>query len=535
MDYSLEVYDPANAVHQGTLAKRRSIGWSEDLRGPGSLVFSLSLKSTADRALLPPGVPKVIRLRKGGVDREAFVVRDQPAQLVTDDGKPFLRYQCEQHISRLGYSRGGATLWPHGGLLGLQQSPRWFGPMGWDFLERVGIPEPTTGGPTTRENWQDPRAERFVFNTRALYRRMLAAGDPSEVGSPSRMWLTAASWTDVRVWLDGVELSALNSGVGDRQIKTFDVVYDGEQHIIFFDCVGSPPAGRENSLVWTWAILTDDPSGEPNQWGNMENRLFTTFNSATYSGPTAPTPPYWQAWEDYADGTYPGVNNGYVSQLAITEAQARGLLPGVTLGFDEYVDADGAAWEHEYVHAFEPQRLGQLHDQLGAWLCEPHLTPANVLRLYQHRGVDRGGTPDVGISTVTIATPRSLSATGRAPVATRYLFQTEAAFDELKDDAAELALGAALEDFVTLGNDVHPHTGAGALALQLAEDARVRNDLEVALPSSIVPGEDVFLGDIVQTIAASDLSLGDARITSFRTEVDDDTGRADHFAFLEPA
>jgi hypothetical protein len=533
---TLDVYGPDNTGDKiGTLAKPWGIGGSEDLRGPGALVFSLDLTSSTDRALLPPGIPRVIRVQEDGTDVEglAYVVRDEPKELVSEDEMPFLRYQCEHHISRLGHGRGGAVLRPYGDLAGNQQSPRWFGPMGFDFIERTGIPEPTTGpNPPSRENWQDPRAQVFHFTNRALYRRLML-GAEEWVGHPSRMWLTAASWTDVRVWFDGVELTALNSGVGDRSILQFDIVYDGEDHVIFFDCEGDPPAGLQNAVVWTWAVLSPDQHGEHNDWGRMENRLFTTFNSATYTGPTTPTEPFWQAWENYADGDYPGVNNGYVSMTAIAEAQARGLLPAITIDYDEFVDSDDVAWEHEYVHGFSPQRLGHLHDQLAAWLCEPELTNGNVLRLHQQRGTDRGATPASGVDTVTISLPRSLSATGRGPVATRYLIETEGGFGEVIDADAETALGAKLEDLVSLGEDVHPHTAMGAVELQLASDSGILNDLEVALPSTVVPHQHVFLGDIVQTYSTGDLALADARFTSFRWEVDDANGVVDWAGTLE--
>ena len=290
---------------------------------PGLLTFSVDLADTVSIGLLQP--LRVIRVNDGTNDIEAYIVRDQPGEWVTENERPAINYQCDHLLTWLGYGRGGAALWPYGGLTGLQQSPRWFGPYGFDFPTLTGIPEPTTDGALTRENWQDPLAERFVFTSRAVYRRYLT-GTPALAG-PARMWFTSAAWTVVRVWFDGAELTALSTPLGDRSIRMLDLPYDGEDHVICFDCEGTPPSGLAHSLGWTWAGLSADSVGEFNDWGQMENRIFTTFNSTTYSGPTAPTSPYWQAWEDYDDGDYPGCTVGFVRpRPLIDEAQTRGLL-----------------------------------------------------------------------------------------------------------------------------------------------------------------------------------------------------------------
>ena len=483
MAYSLHVYNPSNTGSSlGTLSAAYDIMWNADLRVPGSLTFKVNLADTADIALLQP--LRVIRLNDGTSDIEAYKIRDMPGEWVVakGDGHPHINYTCDNHITRLGYQRGGAALRPYGDLDGFQQSPRWFGPMGFDFIERTGIPEPTTNGASTREYWQDPLAEVIEFTTRGLARRILTAN--TSLTGPARMWITSTAWTIVKVWFDGAEFTSLAQDIGNRSIMMLDLPYDSEDHVIFFDVSGAPnvavPAGQKHRVVWTYALISQDSEGEFNDWGQMVNRLFTTFNSTTYSGPTAPSTPYWQAWDNYADDEYPGVTNGYVMGKAIDEAQARGLLSGITYDFDEDVDSDGVDWEYEFVHAFEIQLLGHLLDELSAWKCEPELTAANVLRLYQLRGTDR-------TASVTISLPFSLSASGRGPQATRYLTHTESGFGEVIDTAAETALGDKLEDIISLGDDVHPHTAAPAVTEQLASDAAVLNAYEVQLPDSLVP------------------------------------------------
>lgn len=509
MTVELRVYDVTNSTLLGTLTKAHGIGWFDDLRDPGTMVFTVDLANPTDRALLEHF--RVVRVRIDGTDRLAFVVQDKPATLKTADERPFVSYQLRHLLTWLGYQQGGAVLWPYGGLDGRQQSPRWFGPMSFDFPP-VSRPEPTTGGALTRAGWPDPRAERIIFDERAVYRRLLT-GNPDLAG-PARMWFTTASWTEARVWFDGAELSELSTPVGETGIRTVDIPYDGEDHVIFIDARGTPPAGATNSFGWTWAQLVEDGSGELEAIGG---RIFTTFNSTTYSGPTAPTLPYWQAWEDYADGGYPGVTVGFVAGVALTEAQARGLLPGVTWDFDDDDDSDSAAWTEFFARAFRMQKLGPLLDSLAPFRCEPEMTPVGVLKLHQQRGTDR-------TATVTVSTPFALAVTGRGPQATRYLYETEGGFGTATNAAAETALEVKLEDLAQLGEDIDPDTIAAAITSQLASDAATYSEITVDFPPDVVPYDDVFLGDLVNCQSDEDGTIAVVRLTSFAGTVDDANG-----------
>lgn len=512
MAYEFHVYDTTNTTKLGELAEMHTLGFNSDLRVPGTMILSLDAVSTTDRALMQP--LRIVRVNDGTNDLEAYIIQDLPQEVMpAEDGTPVVNYKLRHLLTWLGYQLGGAVLWPYGGIGGLEQSPRWFGPMSFDFPATIE-PEPTSDGPLTRSGWPDPRAERLVFNDRAVYRRLLT-GNPSLDG-PSRMWFTCATWTTARVWFDGAELTGLASSYGDGTIHTYDLPYDSQDHVICIDAEGTPPPGRTNSLGWTWALLVDDANGEPNILGN---RLFTTFNSTTYTGPTPPTVPYWQAWEDYL--VYPGVTVGFVAGVALTEAQAHGLLPGVTWDFDDDFDSDSDAWLRLFARAFRMQKLGHLLDALEPFLCEPEMTPAGLLRLHQVRGTDKTGT-------ITINTAYELGATGRGPRATRYLYETEGGFGQAIDAAAEASLGAAMEDVIQLGEDLHVMSIAEAIEAELAQDAATYSEITVRFPDSVVPygagAGGVFLGDMVQCVSDVDLTVVDVRLVSFVGELIDDNG-----------
>lgn len=508
MAVEFHVYDTTNTTKLGELAEVHAVGFLADLRTPGTMVLATDAVSTADRALMEPF--RVVRVNIDGTDREAYIVQDQPQEIAPTDERPVVQHKLRHLLSWLGYQQGGAVLWPYGGLTGLQQSPRWFGPMSFDFPD-LSAPEPTTDGPLTRSGWPDARAERFVFDTRAVYRRFLtgAGGSGGYVG-PSRMVFTSAWWTEVRVWFDGAELTALSSGLGDTTIHQYDLHYDGDDHVICFDAWGTPPTGKQNSLGWCWGELIDDENGDLNRLGG---RLFRTFNSTTFIGPVAPTVPYWEAWEEWT--TYPGVTVGFVMDIALTEAQDRGLLPDVTWDFDMDDDSDATAWTHTFARAFRMQKLGHLLDALAPFLCEPEMTPTGVLRLHQMRGTDR-------TATVTVSTAFDLSSTGRNAQATRYLYETEGGFGETIDVAAETALGLAMEDVVQLGGDINPDAILDAVDAQLARDVAPLPEFQIGFPPTVLPYDDVFLGDLVQCKSDVDGTLADVRVVAFTGELRDD-------------
>lgn len=525
MALELMVYNPTNTSYLGTLTAAHGIGFDDDLRVPGSLVFNIDLAAGADISLLD--YRRVIRVRIDGVDIAAYVVSDTTSDYVSDDEIPTRSYQCPHILSWLGYDKGGAVLWPQGGKYGQQQSPRWFGPMGWDWDEPSGLPEPTTDGPLTRLNWPDEVSERFVFDERAEYYR-LCTGNLNLVGVQTALFFTTAWWTEARFFLDGAEINTLSTPIGDTTIRVFGFVHDGQDHVIYIDAKGTPPAGATNSLGFVWARAIVNQDGSYGNQFNFHGALYRSFNSTTYGGPGTPTEPFWRANEDYVDGARWGVNVGFIMQTAVDEAQDRDLLQGLTYNFSKDFDSNGNPWDNEFVRSIGPTKLGPIVDSLAEFDCEPTISPTGVFSIYQLRGTNR-------IATRTIDVPFILSASERGPAATRYLTETHEGFDELIDDDAELLLGVAMEDFVSLGDDVAQHIIKDVLDKRLGKDASTEVTYEVDLPLDMVPYSNIFLGDRVTAQSTQNPgTTAPMRIMQFRASVDDETGHLVWSTQLEP-
>jgi hypothetical protein len=389
MSLTFKVYNPTNTTYLGTLSQIYGIGFDDDVRVPGSLVFSVDLAASADVALL--SWRNVIRVNNGTKDIAAYVVSDTNTDYVSEEEIPSRSYQCPHILSWLGYDKGGAVLWPYGGVGKQQQSPRWFGPMGWDWDEPLGLPEPTTEGPLTRLNWPDEFGERFVFNERAEYRRVLT-GSPELAGKQTALFFTSAWWTEARFFLDGAEINTLSIPVGDTTIRVFGFMHDGQDHIVYIDAHGTPPPGAKNSLGFVWARAIENEDGTYGNQFDFQGALFRSFNSTTYEGPGTPTEPLWRANEDYDDGERWGVNVGFIMETAIDEAKDRSLLPGLTYDFSRDFDSDGEGWEKLFVRSIGPAKLGSIVDSLSEFKCEATISPSGILSIYQLRGTDRTAT-----------------------------------------------------------------------------------------------------------------------------------------------
>jgi hypothetical protein len=510
----LDVYNATNTTKLGELTKAHDIAWFTDLREPGSLQFTVDTVDTADLALLD--FLRVIRVNHNSVDLEAFVIRNTAAELAVEDERPFTTVQCQGLLSVLGYQAGGAVLWPYGGLDGAQQSPRWFGPMGFDHMDPGTGVEPTTDGVVTREDWPEnpTRTERVVFASTITMRRELT-GTPALAG-PAIMFFTTAWWTQASVWLDGAEVSGLRTEVGETRTRTVEIPYDGEDHVVCIIAEGEPPVGSQNSLAWMWAQAEIDTSGNV----TLGSRIFSTYNSTTYTGPTAPTLPNWESW-----ATPPGVTVGFVMKTAVDEAQTLGLLSGVTYDFTAANDSAPTAWAHKFVRSFRMQKLGTLLEALAPFDCEPQMTPTGQLRLWQQRGTDR-------TATITIDTPFSLSVATQGPQAGEGPYETPDGIGRVVNAAFVTRWGVRLEDLITLGEDLGPDTVLDAVERYILEHSSERPELDVVLPDDIEPYSDVFLGDIVRGRVVAGGSLEDVRVVSLRCDVDD-VGHVNWGAVLE--
>jgi hypothetical protein len=282
---SLDVYDVTNSVLLGTLSEPFGLSLHDDLRTPGMIQFSVDVDSSADIGLLQPR--RVVRWREGGSPgtdvRAAGIVDDFRASLTSEvepsGGKlATVTFRCPLLTAWLGFGKGGGVLEPYRGLDGLQQNPRPFGWMsfdyndaGWtsavEFTRYIDGGPPNVQGPYRRipEGFPDPAA--WYIASRPL---------DSANKHPSGRWyarrkFTAPAGGTYGLWLgvDGRTQVYVN---GEQVLNTerettrtmsrlwFTEVTLTEGENLIANVTLNQPGGPTYNI---WTIATLGPEGEP--------------------------------------------------------------------------------------------------------------------------------------------------------------------------------------------------------------------------------------------------------------------------------
>lgn len=484
MELTLQVWDVTNSSLVRTLERPHQAVLVDDLTVPGQGVFHLDLTSSADVDAVR--YRRKVRWLLDGTPVFTSIVADRPT--VVRDGsteRPYLKVEGPGLLGALGTSdKGGAALYPYGWPGGRNSNPRYFGPMSFDYDDSWWT-EPPGGGPSGRAGWPDRLSQNFSWTERALFRRQIA-GVPNRAG-PAQMIFTASTNAEAVIYLNESPVLTYERGRADIVVR--DVEYDGEPSILLID-VESP--GGSGTLAWSWYSLKDDPDEEGRLIPGVA--LFRTFNSSTFQGPTAPTPPFWTHVNNYAE--YPGVSPWFVLERAVTEAKGRGALGAVTLDgvASDSQDSAGQPWAISLAQGFQWSNLGRLLDQLVGWGCEPQMTPDGTLKLFNRRGTDR-------TATVELLLPYAAEVTGEGPAATVVLFETPDGAGEAVN-ATGVAEYERLEDVVSYGTALKPRSAAPAITGRLGELASPKDEirLDSRVDGQHVPYLDVELGDTVTAV-----------------------------------
>ena len=268
----LDVYNPSNATFLGTLTEVYGVSFLDDLTIPGAARFQVDAASTADLALLQPR--RVVRFRTGATpgtgDVFAAIVQDRSAELATDiepaSGQNFtvVTVECHGLLAWLGYSQGGAVLYPFGGFEGRQQNPRVFGWQTFDFDDDAwdDVVTGDTDGALSTAGWPDASAVAYrpqYPGDVAKYRRIMPALDEDE-SSHARMFLAATVRTRVTVWLDGQVV--LEKPAGKTGLFHVDAPYDNRlDHLVAVDV-----SGGDGRWGLTWVKLDDLSDPRRGDW-----------------------------------------------------------------------------------------------------------------------------------------------------------------------------------------------------------------------------------------------------------------------------
>jgi len=202
-----------------------------------------------------------------------------------------------------------------------------------------------------------------------------------------------------RVWLDG-QLIIDNVPDGSwRESYRADVTLGAGTHQIAVEGTNKPlPFGATSPAGVLVSVIETDSGGA------LSTNVITRTDSS------------WLAL-DYP-ASVPGMSIGFIWRTLIEEAQARGALPGITLGFTDTLDSNGNAWAIEPDLALDiGTNLLNVAQTFVEQYVDVEVTPTLVLNLYNKGTLGSDLTATINLR----ASPAGLVAKGEWRAATAYV------------------------------------------------------------------------------------------------------------------
>lgn len=232
--------------------------------------------------------------------------------------------------------------------------------------------------------------------------------------------------------------------------------------------------------------------------------------------------------------TAPGMTPGQILDIALTEAQARGELAGVTWDFDADDDSDGNPWDHTLdLQVDVGSSILDLARKLIATSIDIRMSPTLLLQAYNRGGLgsDKSATVELEQGVLT-----DLQHDGRSRVATDLLVRFNTG------ELAEIASGATGRRKVRYQS--LPTAGSREQADIVADDYLDTAQEHMARASGAMrdiggatqPYADWLPGDVVAVVGFDGSTLVDSRIRSVQVnevpvDVDGKVGGTPVFRF----
>lgn len=484
--------DPGDALESGSIERR----WLDDLldTGSGSLKVHV-FDPVLDDFPTILAYDNIVRFALHGTDRFAFIIEGKalsPAPVEEDAGRWW-------EISGRGVLAmiERALVFPEGQVTGAMIRQRTFGFMAAAFddslwtnaieIQRQDAAGTYQGAP---DGWPDPLA--FWIWSRGPVSGAMPTGTSYfrkqfSIAAATPVSILAAGDNEYRLWLDDDliidNLSAPYAGWHDPQ--RWDGALEAGDHILAVEAINKPLRTGGNSMAAfiCSVIATDD-----------NHALSTTILERTDSS--------WLA-DDYPVDI-PGMTPGQILRVLIEEAQARGVLAGVTLGFDDALDSNSAAWT---VAPYISVDIGTNYLNFAKTLMEQHIdmdmSPELVLLAYAKGTQGHDRTTGVGAVELIVGrdfeelTAQGDENGGNSHVANALLLRDQTGALVTREDAVSLLSRPRKESYIELASA--PNMAAAQLAADtmLVERAYPTVQMQGKVTEASGPYSFFFKGDLV--------------------------------------
>lgn len=477
----------------------------------------------ADPTLLDDG--NVVDVTRGGKRWGWFIDGEGPSERIVE-GRPTPGRLIPAGPTLLAYL-SEAEVRPFGGLGPDALDYRPFDWTGNDFDASAWITTPWSGGTLTDPeftawrvptgDWPAPDAE-WVWGAapsangnggtghppgRMLMHRTLEP-DPRGYTGPARLFIAV----DDRhiTHFDGRPVAA-----GDtwREYQVVDIELADRPQVLAVDATNGPLSNKTNNpggIIYAILQVTAD--------GDLGDILYQSQSGT-------PDLPGADRWLPYPSST-PGFTWGTIWKTLLTEAQARGTLPGLDHdSIDADTDSDDVAWQGIVAYTWRVgTKLLDVFRDFTDWGGSGNIDPDLQLQLTQSAGVDR----TTGPAPVVLREGRDVVGsiyTGTGPRANALSIRTEDGWDERTDDDA-IAASRRRESSLEVGGAITANDINAPVDRLLDRDGRSRRQATITVVDGHWTfGVDYDLGDVVLAADRSG-TLTPHRIIGFHPSGDPD-------------
>lgn len=457
----------------------------------------------------------IIRFTLDGTDRFAFILETRDFPPVPPSEYEGLEWTCSGRgvLALL----ADAIVMPEGFIEGSLVRQRSFGftaaaydDSSWISATQIQQ-QNSTSGPV--DAWQAnpagwPDSTAYWIWSRALSGGVMPGGtsyfrSSFTVASGMRAALFATCDNFLRLWLDDMLIIDQDQNSGNwRELTRVDLTLLTGTHQISVEATNQVPDGATYSVLQAGLLVT----------------VFEIDTGGLPTGsPLVHTDSSWLAL-DYPVSV-PGMSIGMIIRILIEEAQTRGALNGITLGFTDTEDTNSVAWSAEPDLALDvgTSLLAVIQTFVEQYV-DVEMTPTLVLNVYNKGtlGSDLTGS----VSLLRGVDFHSFDGQGRDHLENVLLVRDNTGALSTRTDSASILSSKRKEDYLELGLAPSMARAQDMAAQILDEEAGPA----IELSGKVTAGSGVYVswgpGDLIGTPDASGNPV-DTQVISVSVEEDD--------------
>lgn len=493
-NYSLDFYDTDGTTHVVNLPTSQGVTWQEEVSRPGSMSFAVPLVDASTAQIQDRGFVKVSE--GGNVKFGCRITSESVEQAV--DGRAWLKFDNQAGMMSV-LDDAVVTAEYQDGVTRTSGTDRLFGFMSaahtWyvdtDWAAPVGVNYNAAYPTNLKRKKQDTSLEKYnpqwiapdpgpnehaPGGTIAYFRAHVTIPDGED--GDYALLVTADDYLELYVDGEQVYQSDRQTFYAWRTVQNQTVKLAAGDHLIAASVENRPSASVGNVLAFVLVLIQLDGDGE-----TVGDPVLKT-NETDWLCTTAEV----------------GWHRGQVLHRCILEAQDRGILTSLTMGFTASVDSNGDPWADDrgqYSIPISTVSLTGVVAQLTESDMDVWLDPATMtLHAYNRQGSNVSASEALTVGSGNVKSFQSTKTVARH---TRAYTQLADGTWVTTDNAAGEAASGLIEVGLQLGSATNAGTARALASAELARSSKpvIAPTAETSSLLGPVAGEDYHLGDTI--------------------------------------